>query len=94
MECRRRKRSIVAPPASVLDGTPRSRDCTKRANAAAGVAAAPVSADTFDAGGSSRRATGKKGRTGVPYGFPNVATRSIRHSNSTRFSSMAGSRNA
>ena len=28
-----------------------------------------------------------------PYGFPNVAIRSIRHSNSTRFSSIAGSRN-
>ena len=27
------------------------------------------------------------------YGFPNVATRSMRHSNSTRFSSIAGSRN-
>ena len=94
MECRRRKRSIAAPPAPVLDDTPRSRDCAKGADAAPGVAAAPVSADTSDAGGSSRRATGEKGRTGVAYGFPNVATRSIRHSNSTRFSSMAGSRNA
>ena len=30
--------------------------------------------------------------TATAYGFPNVAMRSIRHSNSTRFSSIAGSR--
>ena len=32
--------------------------------------------------------------TGAAYGFPNVAMRSMRHSNSTRFSSIAGSRSA
>ena len=88
MERPRHARSGTAPPAPVLDGKPRFRDRPK------GAGAAPVSADTFGAGGSSRRAIGKNVRAGVAYGFPNVATRSIRHSNSTRFSSMAGSRNA
>ena len=32
--------------------------------------------------------------TGTAYGFPNVAMRSMRHTNSTRFSSIAGSRSA
>ena len=94
MERPRHARSGTAPPAPVLDGKPRFRDRPKGAGAAPGVAAAPVSADTFGAGGSSRRTIGKNVRTGVAYGFPNVATRSIRHSNSTRFSSIAGSRSA
>ena len=43
----------------------------------------------------SRESAKFQGRaSGVAYGFPNVATRSIRHSNSTRFSSISGSRNA
>ena len=94
MKYARLARSGTAPPVPVLDGKPRSRDCTNGAGAAPGIASVPVSADTFDGGGWSRRATGKNGRSDVAYGFPNVATRSIRHSNSTRFSSMAGSRNA
>ena len=44
--------------------------------------------------GMAERTGGLDGRTGTgaAYGFPNVAIRSIRHSKSTRFSSMAGSR--
>ena len=47
---------------------------------------APVRADR--SGGATDR------RRGGAYGLPNVATRSMRHSNSTRFSSIAGSRRA
>ena len=42
--------------------------------------------------GMAERTGELDGRIGGAYGFPNVAIRSIRHSKSTRFSSMAGSR--
>ena len=53
-----------------------------------------LAAAGFDAGDPNRREAARSDGTGVAYGFPNVAMRSIRHSNSTRFSSIAGSRSA
>ena len=51
-----------------------------------------AAADLRDLAPAPRRI--QRAMAAPPYGFPNVAMRSIRHSNSTRFSSITGSRNA